>query len=96
VHAGAAYPKHTKGGLSWAKVSKAAIYSMIITEGYKRASEELSGGDQRVLQKIIECEEMRERAFMRQIDEGRVRYLGFIVLGLADAIVEVTGVRAGL
>jgi VIT1/CCC1 family predicted Fe2+/Mn2+ transporter len=98
------------------KVSKAAIYSMIILgllmgltftlkffekrekrviEGYKRASEELSGEDQRVLQKIIEDEEMHERAFMRQIDERRVRYLGFIILGLADAIVEVTGVHAG-
>jgi VIT1/CCC1 family predicted Fe2+/Mn2+ transporter len=98
------------------KVSKAAIYTMIILrllmgltftlkffekrekrviEGYKRVSEELSGEDQRVLQKIIEDEEMHERAFMRQIDEGRVRYLGFIVLGLADAIVEITGVHAG-
>ena len=64
-----------------------------VIEGYKRVSEELSGEDQRVLQKIIEDEEMHERAFMRQIDEGRVRYLGFIILGLADAIVEVTGVH---
>ena len=98
------------------KVSKAAVYRMIILrllmgltftlkflerhekqviEGYKRVSEELSGEDKRVLQKIIEDEEMHERAFMNQIDERRVRYLGFIVLGLADAIVEITGVHAG-
>ncbi len=64
-------------------------------ESYKRVSEGLSSEDQRVLQKIIEDEEMHERAFMNQIDEGRVRYLGFIVLGLADAIVEITGVHAG-
>jgi len=98
------------------KVSKAAVYQMIILrlmmgltftlkflerrekqiiEDYKQVSEELSGEDKRILRKIIEDEEMHERAFMNQIDERRVRYLGFIVLGLADAIVEITGVHAG-
>jgi len=66
-----------------------------VIESYKRTVEELSGEEQRILQRIIEDEEMHERALMSKIDERRVRYLGFIVLGLADAIVEITGVHAG-
>ncbi len=32
---------------------------------------------------------------MSQINEGVVKYMSFIVLGLADAIVEISGVHAG-
>ena len=32
---------------------------------------------------------------MSELNEGVVRYIGFIALGLADAVVEITGVHAG-
>jgi VIT1/CCC1 family predicted Fe2+/Mn2+ transporter len=44
---------------------------------------------------IIEDEKSHERALIAQLKEKRVDYIGFIVLGLADAIVEITGVHAG-
>jgi VIT1/CCC1 family predicted Fe2+/Mn2+ transporter len=44
---------------------------------------------------IIEDEKSHERALIAQLKEKRVAYMGFIVLGLADAIVEITGVHAG-
>jgi len=44
---------------------------------------------------IIEDEKSHERALIAQLKEKRVSYIGFIVLGLADAIVEITGVHAG-
>ncbi len=44
---------------------------------------------------IIEDEKSHERALIGQLKERRVSYMGFIVLGLADAIVEITGVHAG-
>ncbi|HUC01897.1 MAG TPA: VIT1/CCC1 family protein [Candidatus Paceibacterota bacterium] len=44
---------------------------------------------------IIEDERSHERALIAQLKEKRVSYMGFIVLGLADAIVEITGVHAG-
>jgi vacuolar iron transporter family protein len=44
---------------------------------------------------IIEDEKSHERTFIDQLKEKRVDYTGFIVLGLADAIVEITGVHAG-
>jgi VIT1/CCC1 family predicted Fe2+/Mn2+ transporter len=47
------------------------------------------------LAEIIEDEKSHERALIGQLKEARVSYMGFIVLGLADAIVEITGVHAG-
>jgi VIT1/CCC1 family predicted Fe2+/Mn2+ transporter len=44
---------------------------------------------------IIEDEKAHERTFIGELKEVRVDYIGFIVLGLADAIVEITGVHAG-
>jgi VIT1/CCC1 family predicted Fe2+/Mn2+ transporter len=44
---------------------------------------------------VIEDEKSHERALIGQLKEKRVAYMGFIVLGLADAIVEITGVHAG-
>ncbi len=44
---------------------------------------------------IIEDEKSHEKALIGQLKEKRVAYMGFIVLGLADAIVEITGVHAG-
>jgi VIT1/CCC1 family predicted Fe2+/Mn2+ transporter len=47
------------------------------------------------LEVMIRDEEEHEHYFVSQINEGVVRYMSFIVLGLADAIVEITGVHAG-
>jgi len=44
---------------------------------------------------VIEDEKSHEKALIGQLKEKRVAYMGFIVLGLADAIVEITGVHAG-
>ncbi len=44
---------------------------------------------------IIEDEKSHERTLIAQLKEKRLDYIGFIVLGLADAIVEITGVHAG-
>lgn len=49
---------------------------------------------QRFLQ-IIADERAHENALIGQLKEKRVSYISFIVLGLADAIVEITGVHAG-
>jgi len=44
---------------------------------------------------IIKDEEFHEQSFIGQLKEKRIAYIGFIVLGLADAIVEITGTHAG-
>ncbi len=45
---------------------------------------------------IIHDEGAHEEALIKLLDEERLRYVGSIVLGLNDALVELTGVLAGL
>lgn len=46
--------------------------------------------------KIMEDEEEHEQELVNLIDEERLRYVGSMVLGLNDALVELTGALAGL
>jgi len=45
---------------------------------------------------ILETEEKHERELIGLIDEERLKYVGSVVLGLNDALVEFTGTLAGL
>lgn len=45
---------------------------------------------------IIEDENAHEQALLGMLQEERLRYIGAIVLGLNDALVELTGALAGL
>jgi vacuolar iron transporter family protein len=45
---------------------------------------------------IMREEEEHEKALLAMLDEERLRYTGSIVLGLNDALVELTGALAGL
>lgn len=45
---------------------------------------------------IIDDERCHESELIELLDERRLRYLGSIVLGLNDALIELTGVLAGL
>jgi VIT1/CCC1 family predicted Fe2+/Mn2+ transporter len=51
--------------------------------------------DRPTLERIISDEEEHENQWTNQITEGTVKYISFIVLGLADAIVEISGIHAG-
>ena len=66
-----------------------------VVESYRRYLRYLSGSERRELEDIIRDEEEHESSLMGSIDESVVKYLSFIALGLADAIVEITGVHAG-
>ena len=45
---------------------------------------------------IIDDEDRHERTLLNMLDEERLQYIGSIVLGLNDALVELTGALAGL
>lgn len=64
-------------------------------EAYKNALNEIPEGYREELRKIIQDEEEHEKRLLGSIEENIVKYMAFIALGLADAIVEVTGVHAG-
>ena len=60
-------------------------------ETYERIAEVVPGAKE-----IIEDEENHEMQLVDLIDEERLRYVGSMVLGLNDALVELTGTLAGL
>ncbi|MEM1598458.1 MAG: VIT1/CCC1 family protein [Pyrobaculum sp.] len=62
---------------------------------YRSVEPLLSGADVEELRRIIRDEEEHERALIAQLDETIVKYMGALVLGLADAIIEITGAHAG-
>lgn len=62
---------------------------------YKILLNKLEGNEREKLEKILKDEIEHEKYWISQIKEKATAYLGFIILGLADAIVEITGVHAG-
>jgi VIT1/CCC1 family predicted Fe2+/Mn2+ transporter len=46
--------------------------------------------------KIFRDEELHEQALINMLDEDRLQYVGSMVLGLNDALVELTGTLAGM
>jgi len=48
------------------------------------------------INQVIEDEERHEEQLMNMIQEERLKYMGSVVLGLNDALVELTGALAGL
>lgn len=53
-------------------------------------------GEVAIAEQLMKEEEIHEQALLRLLDEERLRYAGSIVLGLNDALVELTGALAGL
>ncbi|MGC8970003.1 MAG: rubrerythrin family protein [Conexivisphaera sp.] len=66
-----------------------------IVGDYSEMASRMGGEDRRILEAIIEDERSHEAEMLAQVDETIVRYMGALVLGLADAIIEITGAHAG-
>lgn len=62
---------------------------------YREMVEKIPPADKARFEAMMEEEEHQEDLLMGQIHEGRVKYMSFIVLGLADAVVEISGIHAG-
>ena len=60
-------------------------------ENYARLKGKVPG-----IEKWIHDEEVHEQKLLEMLDEERLRYAGSVVLGLNDALVELTGALAGL
>jgi VIT1/CCC1 family predicted Fe2+/Mn2+ transporter len=66
-----------------------------VIEEYKKLINKFEGETKQKLELIIKDEIEHENFWMNQMKDETTRYLGFIILGLADAIIEITGVHAG-
>jgi VIT1/CCC1 family predicted Fe2+/Mn2+ transporter len=66
-----------------------------VIKQYKEVAHLVPSEDQAMLQEIIKDEEEHEKEFADQFNEPHIKYISFIVLGLADALVEIAGIHAG-
>ncbi len=62
---------------------------------YKQVADQVPPTDRPKFDSMVKDEQEHENYLMGGIQEGRVKYMSFIVLGLADAVVEVAGIHAG-
>jgi VIT1/CCC1 family predicted Fe2+/Mn2+ transporter len=62
---------------------------------YKGLANRIPPKDIRAFRQMIADEEEHEREFYERFDEPHIKYISFIVLGLADALVEIAGIHAG-
>ncbi len=51
--------------------------------------------DRKAFDAMVADEREHEKAFALKVESAAVRYISFVVLGLADAIVEISGIHAG-
>jgi vacuolar iron transporter family protein len=64
-------------------------------ERYRKLAEYIPAADMARFQAMMDSEEKQEDLLIGEIQENRVKYMSFIVLGLADAVVEISGIHAG-
>jgi len=62
---------------------------------YRKIAEMIPLEDKNRFDAMVESEENQEAVLIGEIQENRVKYMSFIVLGLADAVVEISGIHAG-
>jgi VIT1/CCC1 family predicted Fe2+/Mn2+ transporter len=66
-----------------------------VIKKYKGLANRIPSRDMRAFNQMIADEEEHEREFYERFDEPHIKYISFIVLGLADALVEIAGIHAG-
>lgn len=71
------------------------LHEKKVIETYRAFAQKLPSEMVGKLEEILKDEELHETSLVAGLNESIVRYLGFIALGLADAVVEITGVHAG-
>jgi VIT1/CCC1 family predicted Fe2+/Mn2+ transporter len=66
-----------------------------VVRRYKQVEHYIPPEDRTRFDQMVADEEHHESYLMGGIEEGRVKYMAFIILGLADAVVEVAAIHAG-
>jgi VIT1/CCC1 family predicted Fe2+/Mn2+ transporter len=66
-----------------------------VIKAYKSVRHLIPEGDRAQFDDMLADELSHEAGFSQRIEGSTIRYISFVVLGLADALVEVTGIHAG-
>ncbi len=67
----------------------------VVIQRYKQVADSIPPADKTGFDRMVEDEQHHEDYLIGEVQEGRVKYMSFIVLGLADAVVEISGIHAG-
>jgi VIT1/CCC1 family predicted Fe2+/Mn2+ transporter len=62
---------------------------------YEGLARLIPDADKVAYQEMVADEKEHEKAFALKVESSAVRYISFVVLGLADALVEISGIHAG-
>lgn len=62
---------------------------------YRSVENVIPDEDRNAFEEIIRDEEEHEKEFQDSVQSSSINYISFVVLGLADALVEITGIHAG-
>ncbi|MEM0075388.1 MAG: VIT1/CCC1 family protein [Nitrososphaerota archaeon] len=64
-------------------------------EKYKSVSHMIPDEDRSKFEEMLSDEVDHEKRFRDQVQSSYIKYISFVILGLADAIVEISGIHAG-
>jgi VIT1/CCC1 family predicted Fe2+/Mn2+ transporter len=62
---------------------------------YEKIDPQIPQEDKESFNQMLLDEKEHERIFAEEVQGGYVKYISFVVLGLADALVEIAGIHAG-
>jgi VIT1/CCC1 family predicted Fe2+/Mn2+ transporter len=66
-----------------------------VVKEYQGLEQLIPEADRPAFDEMVADEKEHEKAFALKVESSAVRYISFIVLGLADALVEISGIHAG-
>ena len=66
-----------------------------VVRGYQAIEGMIPDGDRVAFEEMVADEQAHERELAHSVESTAVRYISFIVLGLADSLVEISGIHAG-
>lgn len=66
-----------------------------VVKEYRALASLIPEADKTAFEEMVADELEHEKEFAQKIESSAIRYISFVVLGLADALVEITGIHAG-
>jgi VIT1/CCC1 family predicted Fe2+/Mn2+ transporter len=66
-----------------------------VVKEYRGLAALIPEADKPAYEEMVADEREHEKAFAMKVESSAVRYIAFVVLGLADALVEISGIHAG-
>lgn len=70
-------------------------HELSVVKEYQEVAGMIPRDDKAAFEEMVADEVQHEQEFAQKVESTAVRYISFVVLGLADALVEISGIHAG-